>query len=270
MAAATVLSPSEIVATDALEGSLFEASRHGVPPPVSAPLEAQAAADLGTPLPEALLVVLRRQNGGFLARGAHSAPANSWASDHVPVESLPGIWEERSSWHGVPELRALQKQRPATGCEGLVLLTGEEDKGWVALETVSGHIVFQDVVSNARLVLAESMGAFLEGLISLDGLRAAAAEKAATAAMPMEELPPAGWGMAALLGSDLEDDDEEDDEDFAGGMDDGEDEEFVDEELLPYNADGAPEEQQQAAVPEIPVEEIEEALVLPPGKKRRQ
>lgn len=250
---------------DAGPRPLFEVSRHGVPPAVSDELLAAAASEIGVPLPAALVAVLREQNGGFLARAAHPAPPNSWASDHVPVESLPGIWSDRPSWHGVPELRALQKQRPSPAGDGLLLLTGEEEKGWVAVELQpagqGGQVVFLMASSNERLPLASSLDEFLQGLRTPEELR--------ELALPLEEepLPPPGWGVAALLGSDL-DDDEEDDESFAGGGDE-EDEEFVDEELLPDELDELVGEQGQEGNSAPPMSDaLDIGLVLPPGKKR--
>jgi hypothetical protein len=124
----------------------------------------------------------------------------------------------------------------------------------------------------------------LSGLCDID----AVPNLAPVEELEMEELAPPGWGTAALLGPDFDDDDD-DDESFAGGGDD-EDEEFVDEELLPEELDHLQKDQGDGAVAleqpakedhlqkdqgdgavalEQPAkEDEEEAVILPPGKKR--
>ncbi len=262
---------------------LFMHSRALPPPPLTDAVLNEAQAALGVVLPAAyvevgtsshhvLLVtgkkkVLRSQNGGFLEKCAFPSAANSWAPNHVPVEYLPGIWVGPSADSELPELRELQKKKQAAGIPAeLVLLAGDE-RHFVALDYSGGksgepRIVFWQRGQPTMLPLADDFGAFLAGLCDEESLPAVVAPPAGEAAFQEveeeEERVAPGWGMAALLGPDLDEDDE-DDGSFEGaqGGDEEQDEEIVDDGDLDLEG-----EVQGLA------EEEGEHETLPPGRKR--
>lgn len=81
---------------------------------------------------------LRQQNGGFLARCAHPSAPNQWANNHVPCESLPGVWSTSTDMGEIAELVALQQRKVSRKMPAeLVLLCGD-DHGGIALDYTAG------------------------------------------------------------------------------------------------------------------------------------
>jgi hypothetical protein len=77
-----------------VEVSFWDVERKfGELPPLTDDVVITAERQLGVLLPEDLLRLLRRQNGGIVADLWDACPAdpNSWARDHVPFETLFGI-----------------------------------------------------------------------------------------------------------------------------------------------------------------------------------
>lgn len=143
----------------------------------------------------------------------------------------------------------------------MVALSGD-NRHFVALDYSAGSaaepkVVFWQTSEGAALDVAPSMQAFLEGLCDEESLPAPVA---VAAEEPVEEEQFEEFGLAALLGDDLEDDDE--DNSFQGGAED-EDEEIVDGEEDDENEAG------KVAVAEVVVVEEDEHS-LPPGKRGRR
>ncbi|MFJ8031932.1 SMI1/KNR4 family protein [Streptomyces sp. NPDC096032] len=69
-------------------------SGYGIQPPLTDQAVSEAERLLGVTLPEALLDLLRRQNGGQVSESRSAFPTTrptSWSSDHVPFNSVMGI-----------------------------------------------------------------------------------------------------------------------------------------------------------------------------------
>ncbi len=208
--------------------------------------------------------MLRLENGGFLVHCAHAAGPNSWASNHVPVEFLPGLFASGSGGE-VPELRALQRVKAASGAPATLLALAGDERHFVALDYAAAAaaaaqepaVVFWQAATRDAIPVASSMAAFLDGLCDEETLPPApvSAAAAATSAV-VEEEDDDGLSMAALLFGDIVDDEE--DRSFEGGAAAEEEE---DEEII----DG--EEDEEVPVAANNDEEGEHAL--PPGKRSR-
>ncbi|MEU1538828.1 MULTISPECIES: SMI1/KNR4 family protein [unclassified Streptomyces] len=78
-----------------LRSSLWDpGNRHGVRPPLTGRLIAEAERALRVTLPGSLLDLLRHQNGGVVAAEWDAFPTSrptSWSADHVPFETVMGI-----------------------------------------------------------------------------------------------------------------------------------------------------------------------------------
>lgn len=91
---------------------------------------------LGVRLPLALLLLLRGQNGGFVADGHGAFPIGeptSWSADHMPVDVLVGIGGEGEG----SARRRCWTRRTWCGSRGLplaiVLLSGDSH-AWIGLD----------------------------------------------------------------------------------------------------------------------------------------
>lgn len=144
-------------------------SPHGVQPPLTDEAVRDAEKVLGVRLPEALLELLRVQNGGVVVdeRSAFPSGPTSWASDHAPFDSLMGIGaaERTTSLLDTPYL---------VGEWGLpspvVLLTGD-GHWWIALDYRTcgpdgePSVVWLDADDESELALAPDLRTFLAGLV---------------------------------------------------------------------------------------------------------
>lgn len=258
------------------------------PPLQQSDLDACQAA-LGVVLPSAYVELLRTQNGGFLKHCAHPAPPNSWASNHVPVEYLPGIGEAARD-EELPDLLGLQAQREPSGVPATLVLLAGDSRHFVALDygaagpTGEPGVVFWQRGGDT-VPVAPTVAAFLAGLCDLEDTGPAPAPSSSTGAALVDDGEEddgddgaglAGWGMAALLGPDLDEDDDDDGSFEAAQGGDDEDEEIVDDGELPEGElaeleEDAENPQQlppaaEAAQQQDDGEDAEAAL--PPGKKR--
>lgn len=139
--------------------------------PLTEAMVAGADEALGVQLPEAYLALLRIQNGGYTtdALQAHPAPEpTSWASNHVPFESMFGIGA-----NGEGVLKSAELSREWGMPDDLVLLTGD-GHWWIALDyRRSGSagppsVVWYDNEVGEDIQLARDFETFLEGLRSQD------------------------------------------------------------------------------------------------------
>ena len=137
--------------------------------PLTEAMVARAEETLGVRLPEPYLALLHVQNGGYTTDvfQAHPAPEpTSWASDHVPFDSMFGIG---ANGEGVLQSAVLSREwrMPA----GLVLLTGD-GHWWIALDyRRSGSagppsVVWYDNEVGEDIQLACNFKTFIEGLRS--------------------------------------------------------------------------------------------------------
>ena len=147
-------------------GSLF-----GVQPSLTDVMVARAREVLGVELPAPYLTLLRVQNGGYTSNAfhAHAAPGpTSWASDHVPFDSMLGIGEHNEGILQTPYLRE-EWGMP----DGLVLLTGD-GHWWIALDYRSSgsigppFVVWFDNEADEDIRLAGDFETFVRGLRSED------------------------------------------------------------------------------------------------------
>jgi SMI1-KNR4 cell-wall len=139
--------------------------------PLTEAMVVGAEETLGVQLPEAYLALLRIQNGGYTTAPfrAHPAPEpTSWASDHVPFDSMFGIG---ATGEGI--LRSAELSREWGMPDGLVLLTGD-GHWWIALDyRRSGSarppsVVWYDNEMGEDIQLAGDFETFVESLRSRD------------------------------------------------------------------------------------------------------
>ena len=143
---------------------------YGVQPPLTDEAVRDAEKVLGVRLPEALLELLRVQNGGIVVRERSAFPTaepTSWAPDHVPFDSVMGIGR-------VPRTLSLLDSPYLVGEWGLpspvVLLTGDGHT-WVALDyrecgpEGEPSVVWLDAESETESPLAPDLRSFLAGLV---------------------------------------------------------------------------------------------------------
>lgn len=143
---------------------------YGVQPPLTDSAVREAEKVLGVRLPEALLELLRVQNGGPVAEERAAFPMTtptSWAPDHVPFDTLMGIGPNALSLLDTPYLVG-EWELPSP----VVLLTGG-GHWWIALDYrecgVDGEpsVVWLDTDDGSELALAPDLRAFFGGLVPL-------------------------------------------------------------------------------------------------------
>jgi hypothetical protein len=137
--------------------------------PLTDDMVARAEETLGVQLPDAYLALVRIQNGGYTTEPlqAHRAPEpTSWATDHVPFDSMFGIGENNEGILQTPYL--LREWRMP---DGLILLTGD-GHWWIALDyRVTGptgppSVAWYDNEVGEDIQLAADFKSFVEGLRS--------------------------------------------------------------------------------------------------------
>lgn len=145
-------------------------------PPLTDDLIDATEAGLGVTLPRELLVLLRRQNGGAVARAYCRCPSapNFYAEDHVPFDFMHGIGPP-NTFDGPTLLDTHYYVREWGLPTNIVLLDGEGHY-WVALDYrvvgPSGEpsVTWIDNEMEHELPLAPNFRAFVEMLTSsLDG-----------------------------------------------------------------------------------------------------
>jgi hypothetical protein len=144
---------------------------YGVQPPLTAEAVRHAEEVLGVRLPEALLELLRVQNGGTVVSERSAFPTDeetSWAPDHVPFDSLMGIG---TAGRALTLLDTPYLVREWGLPSPVVLLTGDGHT-WVALDyrecgpDGEPSVVWLDVDEEAELTLAPDFRSFLDELVS--------------------------------------------------------------------------------------------------------
>ncbi|SMD23778.1 SMI1/KNR4 family protein [Lentzea albidocapillata] len=143
---------------------------YGVQAPLTDEAVREAEALLGVRLPEALLELLRVQNGGGVVDERSAFPTSeptSWAPDHVPFDSLMGIGTaERTT--SLLDTRYLVEEWGLPS--PVVLLTGD-GHWWIALDyrtcgvTGEPSVVWLDAEGECELPLAADFRTFLDGLV---------------------------------------------------------------------------------------------------------
>lgn len=145
-----------------------------VQPPLTNEMVARAEQLLGVTLPHAYLALLRVQNGGYTAHAyqAHPAPEpTSWATDHVPFDSMFGIGETDE---GILHTAYLLDEWGMP--DGLVLLTGD-GHWWIALDyrrsgpTGPPSVVWYDNEVDEDIQLAQDFNTFVQALQSEDAFQ---------------------------------------------------------------------------------------------------
>lgn len=143
---------------------------YGVHAPLTDEAVREAEALLGVRLPEALLELLRVQNGGGVVPERSAYPTSeptSWAPDHAPFDSLMGIGAagRMTSLLDTPYL-VEEWGLPSP----VVLLTGD-GHWWIALDyrecgvTGEPSVVWLDADDEWELPLAPDLRTFLDGLV---------------------------------------------------------------------------------------------------------
>lgn len=176
---------------------------------------------------------LNQRNGGYLARCSHPAAPNSWSSNHVPVDFLPGIWSGGADVGELPELVTLQRLKEKRGIPKQMVILCGDDHGCIALDYGAGSHAEPAVVywqkTGPALAVASDFASFKDGLCNMERMPDAPPVAVAVSggvggdggggggADDEDDYEvESGWGVAALLGPDLLDDDEEDDASFHG------------------------------------------------------
>lgn len=141
-------------------------SPHGLLPPLTDEAVREAERTLRVKLPDALLELLRIQNGGGVVAARSAYPTSkptSWADDHVPFEYLMGIGHSESATT-LLDTPYLVKEWGLP--EPVVLLTGD-GHWWIALDYrrhAEPEVTWFDVELGTELVLAPDLRSFLAGL----------------------------------------------------------------------------------------------------------
>ncbi|MFD5826568.1 SMI1/KNR4 family protein [Lentzea sp. NPDC060358] len=148
----------------------WDTGTHGVQPPLTRDAVREAEALLGVRLPEALLELLRVQNGGSVVPGRSAFPvasATSWAPDHVPFDSVMGIGPEGSALTLLDTPYLVEEwDLPSP----VVLLNGD-GHWWIALDYRAcgpqgePSVVWLDAEDESELALAPDLRTFLDGLV---------------------------------------------------------------------------------------------------------
>jgi hypothetical protein len=155
---------------DNIKASFWSDSTYGVLPPLTDEAIREAEQLLDVRLPDALLELLRLQNGGGVADDRCAFPTiapTSWADDHVPFEDLMGIGRSAST-------TTLLTTPYLVGEWGLpepvVLLTGDGHY-WIGLDyrecgrTGEPSVTWFDTDLETELALAPDFRRFVEGLL---------------------------------------------------------------------------------------------------------
>ncbi|MFD4641961.1 SMI1/KNR4 family protein [Lentzea sp. NPDC058436] len=140
---------------------------HGVQAPLTDEAVREAEALLGVRLPEALLELLRVQNGGTVVDELSAHPTTertSWAPDHVPFDSLLGI----GTAEGTLSLLDTPYLVEEWGLPSPVVLLTGDGHTWIALDYREGgepSVVWLDADNESELPLAPDFTTFLNGLV---------------------------------------------------------------------------------------------------------
>lgn len=140
---------------------------YGVQAPLTDDAVREAEELLGVRLPEPLLELLRVQNGGTVVDERSAFPTTertSWASDHVPFDSVMGIGTAEGSLSLLDTPYLVEEWGLPSP---VVLLTGDGHT-WIALDYRAGgepSVVWLDADDESELALAPDLRTFLDGLV---------------------------------------------------------------------------------------------------------
>jgi hypothetical protein len=162
-----------VASFELVEASFWDPERKfGELAPLTDDMVASAERALGVFLPAELLRLLRRQNGGVVADAWDACPAgpNSWARDHVPLETLFGIGPTRFPGP-ITLLHTPYLVREWDLPDAVVLLSGQGHY-WIALDyrlcdpNGSPAVTWIDNEMGEEQTIAPDFHAFVERLTS--------------------------------------------------------------------------------------------------------
>jgi SMI1-KNR4 cell-wall len=164
-------------------------STYGVQPPLTDEAIAGAESVVGVRLPEALVELLKVQNGGSVSPEFDAFPTTeptSWADDHVPFADVMGIGEREVTLPllGREAFSLLDTPYLAEewGLPSPVVLLSGDGHYWVALDyrecgfQDEPTVVWFDTELRTELTLANDFQSFVEGLRAGDSFDIAGPE----------------------------------------------------------------------------------------------
>jgi hypothetical protein len=146
---------------------------YGVQPPLTNDAVAHAEEILGVRLPDALIELLRVQNGGSVSPDFAAFPTKertSWADDHVPFDDVMGIGDREDSLSLLDTPYLVREW----GLPSPVVLLSGDGHYWVALDYrecgVQGEpsVVWLDTELRTEVLLANDFESFIQGLRASD------------------------------------------------------------------------------------------------------
>ncbi len=146
-------------------------SGYGIQPPLTDQAVSEAERLLGVTLPEALLDLLRRQNGGQVSESRSAFPTTrptSWSSDHVPFDSVMGIGHREQTLSLLDSPYLIEEW----GLPADVVVLSGDGHCWIGLDyRTCGRqgqpsVAWFDADDESELALAPDFGSFLRGLTS--------------------------------------------------------------------------------------------------------
>ncbi|WP_406481704.1 SMI1/KNR4 family protein [Streptomyces sp. NBC_01615] len=146
-------------------------SDYGVQPPLTDRAVGEAERLLNVTLPDSLLDLLRKQNGGQVSDSRNAFPASlptSWSTDHVPFDSVMGIGHRERTLSMLDSPYLVEEW----GLPTAVVLVSGDGHYWIGLDyrTCGRHgepsVVWFDADDNSELALAPDFRSFIKGLTS--------------------------------------------------------------------------------------------------------
>lgn len=149
-----------------LDPNSFWGSNYYDNPPVTDEDIAKAEAHFGQKLPAEYLDLIRVQNGGYTQGLAFpTSRPTTWAKDHVPFDEMGGIVFGDVPMHSIMATDYLKDE---WGLPPNQILLAGDGHTWISLDYRSGpvpKVTWIDVECEEELVLAESFGQFVAGLV---------------------------------------------------------------------------------------------------------
>lgn len=146
----------------------FWGANHYNHPPLTDEMVAQAEARLGVRLPQALIDLLRVQNGGYTQGFAHPMQQKTtWAEDHVPLDDLAGIVLDPQH-ETAQNLLDTGYMTQEWGLPPQQVLLSGDGHYWITLDYRNGpdpSVAWIDVECGEDMQVAGSFAAFLAGLV---------------------------------------------------------------------------------------------------------
>ncbi|MGW9030091.1 SMI1/KNR4 family protein [Streptomyces sp. NPDC055722] len=155
-----------------LQPSFWDTSSDcGVQPPLTDQAVREAERLLNVTLPDSLLDLLRKQNGGQVSDSRSAFPASrptSWSADHVPFDSVMGIGHRDGTVSMLDSPYLVEEW----GLPTAVVLVSGDGHYWIGLDyrTCGRHgepsVAWFDADDNSELALAPDFRSFINGLTS--------------------------------------------------------------------------------------------------------